>query len=259
MILENKFKIRASAAHTILGGTMGITDIQAAKLEVLESKKRTEKQQEEYEKLIEKRDNKELPQGAKTVCDNWILEQVYGRRKEFSNKFTTKGNTVELDSIYFMRDLLFYPEAEKNEDYFEDEYMNGTPDVILPDLIIDVKNSWSFDTFPLLEESIPTPAYETQLQVYMHLTGREKARLVYTLMDTPQFLIDRECNYYCSNTGYKFEDLIDQFTEKNTYSNVDSMYRIKTYDVNYDESVIDLIKERVLLCREYINCKVKDL
>jgi hypothetical protein len=74
--------------------------------------------------------------------------------------------------------------------------------------------------------------YYYQLQVYMHLTGLKKAKLVYTLQDTPEFLT---------------------YEEPVSYSHVEDKYRIKEFDIEYDPQVIEMANAKVLECREYLN------
>jgi hypothetical protein len=66
----------------------------------------------------------------------------------------------------------------------------------------------------------------------MHLTGLKKSKLVYTLQDTPKFLI---------------------FDEPVSYAHVENKYRIKEFDIEYDPQVIEMAKAKVLECREYLN------
>src|SRR5699024_9319440 len=104
----------------------------------------------------------------------------------------------EDESIDFAIKALDLPFVMKNEKQFEDEFFTGTPDIILPNEIIDIKNSETHKTLPLFVKSImktdtePYAKYRNyycQLQVYMHLTGIRKARLLYTLMNTPTELL----------------------------------------------------------------------
>ena len=70
----------------------------------------------------------------------------------------------------------------------------------------------------------------------MHLTGKRKAELVYVLMNTPEELT--------------YEDSID-------YSEVDSKYRIKRYEIEYNEEDIYILQQVVLESREYIKEIIK--
>ena len=166
-----------------------------------------------------------------TYVYNWLKESIYGVRKEINNKYLNKGITLEDEAIDSAITWLDLPFVLKNEQYFEDDYFCGTPDLILEDEILDIKNSWDCFTFPLFENEIPTKDYFYQLQVYMHLTGKRKARLVYVLLNTP-------------------EDLT--WETQNDYSSLDKKYRIKTFSIEYDESVIEDLKQRVINIREFI-------
>ena len=115
--------------------------------------------------------------------------------------------------------------------YFEDEYFCGTPDVILEDTIVDIKSSWDCFSFPLFEDKINSKDYFYQLQVYMHLTGKRKAQLCYVLMNTPEDLT--------------FDEPVD-------YTQIDSKYRIKTFDIDYDPEIIEKLQDKVILSRQYI-------
>jgi len=196
--------------------------------------------------------NEILGQTAKTYCENWLKEHLYNRKKEFSNKYTEKGIAVEDKSIEFISDKLGIMML-KNEQYFENDFISGTPDLITNDLVIDVKNSFDPFTFPLFNSVIPNKDYYYQLQGYMALTGKNKAKLIYTLMDTPEHIIERECNYYCRSNDLDELELYESFKNKMTYSDVEEKYRIKIFDIERDDKIIEEINQRVLDCRYYIN------
>ena len=166
-----------------------------------------------------------------TYLQEWAKQEVYGVRKSISSKYLDKGNAVEDEAINYAAQELGWLFASKNDEYFEDDFFCGTPDVILEDTIIDIKSSWDCFTFPLFEDDIPNKDYYYQLQVYMHLTGKRKAELVYCLMNTPNELA--------------YEDVFD-------YSNLSSKYRIKSFAIDYDEDVIEQLKKAVLNSRDYI-------
>lgn len=255
-----KFKIRCSAIGNIMGEN-GLTDKQLLTIKDLEAKEKiTTKQSETLNALKLKRDNPELPEGAKTYCKDWLKGQIYDFRKEISNKYLDKGNIMEDEAADFIADQLNYGFLIINrEEHFSDDYMRGTPDIILKDVIIDVKNSWSADTFPLFEEVIPNKGYYWQLQGYMSLTGRSKAKLIYCLMDTPLHLIEKEARWDSIRQGYEEleKHVYDKHVQNLTYSNVDNKYKIKVYDIERNDSDIEKIKNRVIECRNYID-KLKE-
>lgn len=176
----------------------------------------------------------ELGQSAKSYAETWLKEQIYGYKNEVSSKYLEKGLEVEDASIQYLESELGYDFLIKNEESFENDFLTGTPDLIVGDLVIDVKNSWSHWTMPLFDEEVPNKDYYYQLQCYMALTGCKSAKLVYTLMETP-------------------EDLLNQWTDvPYEYNHLDSKYRIKVFDIERNEEDIEKIYARVAEVRDYI-------
>ena len=173
-----------------------------------------------------------ISQTTITYVQDWLKESIYGLRKEIKSKYLTKGLTLEDEAIDTAIDWLNLPFVIKNEKFFEDDYFCGTPDLILEDEVLDIKCSWDCFTFPLFDSEIPTKDYFYQLQVYMHLTKTKNARLVYVLLNTP--------------------DNLPSWEQEKDYSNLDKKYRIKTFSISYDESVIEDLKQRVTNIREFI-------
>jgi len=172
-----------------------------------------------------------LSQTTKSHLQEWLKSELYGIRKQIKSKYLDKGNAVEDSAIDYAAAELGWLFAIKNEEFFEDEYFCGTPDVMLDDTIVDIKSSWDCFTFPLFDDEIPNSDYYYQLMVYMHLTGKRKATLCYVLMNTPEHL---------------------SYDEPQDYTEVESKYRIKTFSFDYDQEVIDKLIERVKISREYI-------
>ena len=196
-----------------------------------------------------------LGKTGETYCKDWLKGQVYNRKRDISNKYTQKGNEVEDNSIDFISEQLNLGFVLKNEKFFENDFCQGTPDLILPELIIDVKNSWDVHTFPAFETELPNKDYYYQAQVYMELVGVENYKVVYVLSDTPQHLIEKEAYWYCKNNGYDELDLdlLDEFTAKMTYSDIPDNMKYKVFDIKKNDDDIKLIKDRVNECREVIN------
>jgi hypothetical protein len=93
----------------------------------------------------------------------------------------------------------------------------------------------------------------------MSLTGRKRYSLVYVLSDTPFHLIEKEAYWYANNNGMELDDVIEEFIAKMTYPDIEDKYKIKVYEFDYDQSVIDELEKRVKACREYIKEKIKGL
>lgn len=173
-----------------------------------------------------------LSETTKTYLHEWAKEQIYGVRKNINSKYLTKGIELEDQAIDKTIEWLDLPFAIKNEQFFENEFFTGTPDLIVGDVVYDTKCSWDCFTFPLFDKEIPTKNYFYQLQVYMELLGLKEAKLVYVLLNTPENLPSWE--------------------DKHNYNSLDKKYRIKTFEVNYQPEVIDQLKEKVILANQYL-------
>ena len=205
---------------------------------------------------------------GETFCKAWLKEKLYNRRTDIKSKYIEKGNTSEEDAFTLLTLQLNLGMVYKNQQFFEDEYMCGTPDLIIDDAVYDNKCSWSLDTFPMFEKEIPNSDYELQLQVYMHLTKCHKAVLAYTLIDTPKEIIEREIKWCTSPdeiyrkvmnmvyTKQYFDELQAEFfsvSELNSFVEIPEDARIKTFDIAYNDEVIEKLQKRVIEARNYIN------
>jgi len=199
-----------------------------------------------------------LSKTAHTYCQTWCKEQLYNRKKEFSNKYTQKGNIVEDNSIDFVAEYLNLGMLIKNEQHFENDFLTGTPDVVLKDLLIDVKNSWDVFTFPLFDTECPNTDYYWQAQGYMALTGKNSYKLIYTLIDTPENLIESEMRKYCFQNGIEQDDAdYKEWFDKMTYKDIPNDLKIKIFDIKRNDEDIQRIENRVAECRLYIKYILK--
>jgi len=251
--MSKNFKIRASGGGSIMTNPQGksvadkIKDLQDsilnAEIRISEAKNKEAKtflelrnvKIPEYKKSISELEPllnvPHLSDTTKTLVYDWLKQSIYGVKKEIKSKYLTKGLVYEntaIDKAIEWLDLTF---VLKNETFFEDDYFTGTPDIITEDKVLDIKCSWDCFTFPLFENDIPTKDYFYQLQVYMHLTGRKKATLVYVLLNTPEEM---------------------HWEAQHNYDTLDKKYRIKTFDIDYDSSIIEDLQQRVLNIREFI-------
>lgn len=200
---------------------------------------------------------KGLGKTGETFCSNWLKEQLYDRRKNFKNKYTEKGIVMEEEAISYVSEHCDWGLLYKNDEWFENEYFTGTPDIIIEEegIVLDIKNSYDCYTFPLFDTEIPTKGYDYQLQSYMDLTGCTKAYLVYCLMDAPLDIMQAEMRRLSWAEGLRGEipkELHEKVKEEMTYSHLPPHLRIKIFEVVKDEKVIVNIKARVEECRTHI-------
>ena len=171
-----------------------------------------------------------LSQTTKSYLNDWCKEQIFGMRKQLDTKEINKGLIYENEAIDLAIDWCNLDFAVKNDKNFEDDFFTGEPDLILSDEIIDIKNSWDWTTIPLFESKCPNPDYIAQCHVYMHLTGKKKASVLYMLLTTPETYKNMEIKY----------------------DHIDIKFRHKRFNLDYDNAMIEKLQERVLLSREYI-------
>lgn len=176
-----------------------------------------------------------LSQTCISYLEQWVKEQLYNTKKQINSKYLTKGNEVEIEAIEYYAEAKDLGFVLKNQEYFENDYITGTPDLITNGVVYDFKSSWDCFTFPLFETKVDKN-YEAQLQGYMALTGLKKAKLVYTLQNTPDEL---------------------QWDEPIDYSNYPDTLRIKEFEIDFDSEFIERVNNRVIECRNYINTNLQ--
>lgn len=103
-----------------------------------------------------------LSETTKTYLLEWWVGEKYGRTKDVSNKYIEKGLAVEEDSITLLSltDRAMYL---KNEKYYSDEHLTGTPDIVTADEVIDIKSAWDIWTFHKSKFGPITKAYWWQV------------------------------------------------------------------------------------------------
>jgi len=197
----------------------------------------------------------ELSKTCQSYVQKVLKEELYGVRSMFSNKYTDKGNIMEDEAIDLVASFYDLGIVLKNEDYFTNEFIKGTPDVILEDSVRDIKCSWDVGTFPLYQTEVPNKDYYWQLQGYMWLTDKEVSYLDYCLMDTPDHLISSEARSMAYRFGVQeiSQSQHTDLVQNMTFSRHPENMRIKTFRVDRDEEAIEQIKNRVTEINNYIN------
>jgi len=200
-------------------------------------------------------------QTTKMYIQELVLRDKYGIQKEFSSRYTDKGNEVEDKSIELCNNVLDLGFLWKNEDYFENDYITGTPDVNTDTFLLDVKSSWDATTFPFFESELPNKDYFYQLQGYMWLTGKEKSLLCYCLINTPPLIVEDEIRREHWKLHLIDEDLglREHVLKKHNFDHIPMEKRIRVYEVEKDEQVIETLKEKIELAREYYEMLMKVL
>tara|TARA_R110000744_G_scaffold349904_1_gene455566 strand:+ start:660 stop:1442 length:783 start_codon:yes stop_codon:yes gene_type:complete len=255
-----ELKIRASSLGKIMSDDPKnkISEKQLLTLEGLLSKiKVTDKQAELRDVLLLKRDAKpELSTGAKTYIRELWLEENFGIKQEINSCYIDKGNQVEDLSIELAETMLELGRMYKNDEYFENNYVKGTPDVVTDTHIIDVKSSWSAATFPFFDETLSNKNYEWQLKAYMWMSNIHKSFLSYCLVPTPDVLVEDEMRRISWKRGEAGEVSQEVENEVRAFHNLEAIpiiNRIKSFEVTLNSDDIVKMRDKVTLAREYYN------
>ena len=202
-----------------------------------------------------------LSQTTKTYLQELAIEEIYGIRKEFSSRYTDKGNEVEDLSIALCNDVLDLGFIYKNEEHFTNDWITGTPDVNTNEILLDVKSSYDATTFPFFDLELTNKMYLYQMHGYMWLTGKEESLLCYCLIDTPLQIVEDEIRreHWKASLIEESLDLRAFVQSKHTFGHIPKEKRLKVFKIAKDDKVIEDIKTRIELCREYYNELIQKL
>ena len=191
---------------------------------------------------------------AKTMIEAMWLKNTFGYREIVTTDAMTKGLRLEQESMALAQQVLGGAFRSKNRETFKNDFIIGTPDIILTDYVEDIKTCFNLRTF---FESEPTKLYLTQAQCYMALTGRKSYRLIYCLVPNTDEAIIKECERVAWQYGrdYENQDYIDHCTQiklnNDCIKSIPPMQRVKVFEFSYDETVMDMLYKKVELGREY--------
>lgn len=199
----------------------------------------------------------ELSETCKTELTKIWIENEYGRKRDITTKFTEKGIICEQDSI----DLLNGGEKnlfKKNTRLFSNDFITGTPDIVNPEGIIDIKTSWDLLSYVQSDEDKARKTYYYQLLGYMALSGRNKGHIAYCLVDTPDSFIRDEL--------YKMSFQIDpekqpeeykakeqEIVKNMKFGDIPEEKRVKIFDFEFSKEDIESVYLQVELWRKFLN------
>lgn len=194
-----------------------------------------------------------LSETAKTLVQDMFKEQELGIYKEFSSRYTDKGNQNEDLAIELASEVLDWNWILKNKEKFKNDYIVGTPDLVNDTLLADIKCSWSGATFPMFDTELKNKAYYWQLQGYMWLTGHKQAELVYCLTNTPFEIVESEVRKEHWKLCLIDEDPIvrEAVESLHNFDHIDNKMKVKRFIVEYDEKAIEQLKEKIEVARAY--------
>lgn len=281
-------KVRCSSIYNIMAGSDNKTNLQKweelaaeiaqKQLRMANMKKKdgvgyaklveTEERLQNCLKVLEIVKDEPLPLGAgcKTYLTALYADVKYGKwnpTKDIGNKYTSKGKEAEESSIDLISrlDKVFY---QKNQLTMENDWLRGTPDVIVGDdpynaeKIIDVKSPWDCETFFSNLNNDLVPQYEFQMQGYMALTNAPVAEVHFCLVDIPGYLWEKERKRLFDrmevvteeDPDYKMAEI--QLFRNLTFGDMPLEERRVKFTVERDDELIQKIYRQVEKCRPYL-------
>ena len=196
---------------------------------------------------------------AKSFVKEWFISQITGKSKDIESKYFDHGNFAE-QAVLNRASKYYGVKFEKNEEHLSNDFFTGTFDSKSDEMVIDAKAPYDVFTFPYFDEHPPKGYYE-QLQVYMALTGLKKASLVYGLENHSKDEIER-LSWKLAKKEAKELDL-DEFEPEMkhwneaerllTFDYLPDNLRIRTFEFERNDELIEKMQERVIEARAYIN------
>jgi len=199
----------------------------------------------------------ELSKTAKTHLIEIYARELWGVERDIVTRQMEKGITAEEDGVTLLSrvDKRLYI---KNDERKENEWLSGHADIVEDDLIIDLKLSWSAFTFlPKLTEEVDN-LYYYQLQGYLMLWEKNKARISYALVDTPDNIIEGE-KYRLLRSMNVVSEISPEYVEKARilesnmrFGHIPPELRVISHYVDRDDEIIARIPQKVAKAREYL-------
>lgn len=201
--------------------------------------------------------------GLSETCKTHLLEcwitETYGRRKEFTNQYIKKGLMVEEDSLT-LYSLVKKKYFVKNQETFENDFLIGTPDIIEPEEIIDIKSSWDLFTFHSVLTKPINKDYEYQLKGYCDLKNKDVAKLAYCLINTPEQLVNDQKRKLQWSMGLidaeaneDYRKACEEIDKANYFDDIPIEKRYIEFTLKRSPDTIEKIYTRVKECREFLN------
>lgn len=208
--------VRASQSSKLMVGNIGLTDKEKEERAGLLARKMANARGENDDKgkpvkpltqnmenrlveLNEKEKDKTLPKTMTNELRKIHRMETYNRNFVFTNKYIQKGLSEEEEAItsyqMYLTKIGQRVLLTKNTERLFGDWCQGEPDIWRKGDKIgyDTKCSWDLSTFPYQEDDLDL-IYEAQNQCYMELTGAEKWKTVYVLVNSSEQLVNNEKN-----------------------------------------------------------------
>lgn len=207
--------------------------------------------------MTESRTKEPLGETCKKHLLECYLYAKYGRRKMIENKYIEKGNLAEEDAIT-LYSLVTNTMYVKNTEIFENDFIVGIPDIIHKGKVKDIKNAWSIHTFFENMVTALNKDYVYQVNGYMALTESAEGSIVYTLVNTPDILIEQEKSKLRYKMGLIDPEANEVYLQAAAEIDRNCIFDDIPKEDRYMEFIVpvvdmDKIYSRVMECRTFLN------
>jgi hypothetical protein len=209
-----------------------------------------------------------LSESCKTKLAEIYTAATTERKKDVKSKFMEKGLLLEEDAIT-QYSLLTGKMYRKNTVRLNNGMVEGEFDIEDEDTdtILDTKVCWDIFTFDAKVSKRFDPVYEWQGDTYMWLRNRKNFRLIYSLLNTPAYLVKREelklmyeffgseSNYQDSSEELKglYNEALIQINKNHLYDDLPLQRKIRVYETIRSEERIEQLKSAIPHWRNYLN------
>jgi hypothetical protein len=248
-----------SEAHTMLTKVRAEYDELANKETKSAQKKaaRIEKLEALVSDLYKSRDTIHLSETCIEELIKIYLHVTKGRDREITNKYIEKGLEVEEDSLTLISRVheKFY---KKNEERRTNDYITGEPDVTTP-ILWDAKSCWDAPSFYKHKTKELPDDYFFQMQGYCELWDREEGIVCFALIDTPMALINQEKERLLYKMGVVSREnelyiaAAEDLEKQLTFSDFSLKQRVYEVKVKRDPELMQMVYERIKVCRQWLN------
>ena len=182
-----------------------------------------------------------LSKTAQSYIREIAKQDFYGYETQLSTRQIRKGLEYEPESIELLNAVRF-TDYKKNTERLSNEHITGEPDIVTDNSIIDIKTSWSLETFPATISEGESSLYEWQLRAYMYLFNKPLAELIYCMIDTN-------------------DDLLNDFDNLSIHKvkHIEPAKRITCLKFERNTLYEEQIRETLVYCFEYYSKYVNEL
>lgn len=248
-----------------------LTEKQFAKLEELQFKeKKTDKQEAELQKLIEKRDNA-VGFVISTTCKTFLLSTFF--KKKYGNRYRLRGGEgvkQMIKGIVTEKDCVALISAIDQRQYYVDkarrknDFIIGAcdifdkPTVSEANRIIDVKTSFDIKAhFARCNKPLDKHSW-WEMQGYLALFDKKEGEVSFLLASLPEETIIEQKELLRAEMcpGDETAAFLKKWTQAEAemrFSDIPLNERIVSHLVTRDDEAIETMYDRVSECRKWLN------